>query len=328
MTKRILVTGATGKVGQTFIARLLADPRFDAFIVRALCHSRMLAPQDRLEVVKGPIQDRDVVNRALQDVTHVLHLATAKETPDTIIDVSIKGMFWLLENCRENPTFEQFILVGGDNSVGHFYYPKPVPVTEEQPHTPYPGCYALTKVLEEVMLEQYYIQYDFNGCCLRAPWIMEKDDFKYQLSFGEDVFGGPRWRDLVGAEQADAYIAAGTIPVMLDIEGEPVRRNFVHVDDLVSAILTAIDHPKARQHTFNICMDEPVDYGAVGRYLNETRGLPTVAIKTQYNSTWLDNTKAKFRLGWRPEYDLPKMIEAAWNYQRAEDDPRIIWYPG
>ena len=38
-------------------------------------------------------------------------------------------------------------------------------------------------------------------CCLRAPWIMEKDDFRYQLSFGEDVFGGPRWRDLVGAEE-------------------------------------------------------------------------------------------------------------------------------
>jgi hypothetical protein len=35
---------------------------------------------------------------------------------------------------------------------------------------------------------------------------MEKDDFRYQLSFGEDVFGGPRWRDLVGAEQADAYV--------------------------------------------------------------------------------------------------------------------------
>ena len=27
---------------------------------------------------------------------------------------------------------------------------------------------------------------------------MEKDDFKAQLSFGDDVFGGPRWCDLVG----------------------------------------------------------------------------------------------------------------------------------
>ena len=82
--------------------------------------------------------------------------------------------------------------------MGHFFYPHPIPVTETQKHSAYPGCYALSKVLEEVMLEQYDIQYDLNGCCLRAPWIMEKDDFKYQLSFGEDVFGGPRWRDLVG----------------------------------------------------------------------------------------------------------------------------------
>jgi len=178
------------------------------------------------------------------------------------------------------------------------------------------------------MLEQYYIQYDFNGCCLRAPWIMEKDDFKYQLSFGEDVFGGPRWRDLVVAQRADGFVRTGAVPVMLDPHGHPVKRNFVHVDDLVSAMLLAIDNPKARQQLFNICMDEPVDYGEVGKYLNETRGLPRVEIKTEYHSTWLDNTKAKFLLGWHPEYDLKRMIDSAFDYFRAEDDPRVIWYPG
>jgi UDP-glucose 4-epimerase len=327
-TKRILVTGATGKVGQTFIRRLLESADHADFVVRALCHNRVLDSRDRLEVMRGALQERDTVERAMQGVTHVLHLATTKETPDTWIDVSIKGLYWLLENCRTNPTFKQFILLGGDNSVGHFYYPKAIPVTEEQKHTPYPGCYALSKVLEEVMLEQYYIQYDLNGCCLRAPWIMEKDDFKYQLSFGEDVFGGPRWRDFVGPEQADHYVASHTIPVMLDPDGQPVKRNFVHVEDLVSAILAAVDAPQARQQTFNICMNEPVDYGEVGRYLAETRGLPSVNIRTPYHSTWLDNTKAKFLLGWRPEYDLKKIIDSAWDYQRAEDDPRIIWYPG
>ena len=68
------------------------------------------------------------------------------------------------------------------------------------------------------MLEQYYTQYDLNGCCLRAPWIMEKDDFKYSLSFGKDVFGGPVWRDLVSPEEASSYESSGTIPVMLDPE--------------------------------------------------------------------------------------------------------------
>lgn len=325
---RILVTGATGKVGQTFIHRLLANPAFDRFVVRALCHHRMLEGNERLEVVRGSIEHRQTVEAAMDGVSHVVHLATCKDTPDQIMDVAVKGLFWLLETCRTSPTFQQFILIGGDAGMGHFVYPQPIPVTETQKHSAYPGCYALSKVLEEVMLEQYYIQYDLNGCCLRAPWIMEKDDFKYQLSFGEDVFGGPRWRDLVGAERAEVYVRSQTIPVMMDSDGKPVKRNFVHVNDLVDAVLMALDHPAARQQTFNICMDEPVDYGEAAAYLAASRGLPSVAIETPYHSTWLDNTKAKFLLGWRPQYDLKRMIDAAWDYQRAADDPRIIWYPG
>jgi nucleoside-diphosphate-sugar epimerase len=157
---------------------------------------------------------------------------------------------------------------------------------------------------------------------------MEKDDFKYQLSFGEDVFGGPRWRDLVGPEKAAAFVQSGTVPVMIGADGAPVKRNFVHVDDLVDAILLAIDHPKARGQTFNVCMDEPVDYGELGAYLARTRKLPTVEVRTPYNSTWLDNTKAKLLLGWRPKYDLARMTDAAFDYVRAADDPRIVWYPG
>jgi UDP-glucose 4-epimerase len=325
---RILVTGATGKVGQTFIRRLLADRAYDRFVVRALCHHRALDENERLEVVRGSIEHRDTVEKAMDGVTHVLHLATCKDTPDQIMDVAAKGLFWLLECCRTSSTFQQFILIGGDAGVGHFVYPHPIPVTETQKHSAYPGCYALSKVLEEVMLEQYYVQYNLNGCCLRAPWIMEKDDFKYQLSFGPDVFGGPRWRDLVGNQKADDYVRSQTIPIMIDPDGKPVKRNFVHVEDLVGAILLALDHPAARQQTFNICMDEPVDYGEVGSYLAESRDLPSVKVKTPYHSTWLDNTKAKFLLGWRPEYDMKKMINAAWDYQRAADDPRIVWYPG
>jgi nucleoside-diphosphate-sugar epimerase len=326
--KRILVTGATGKVGQAFIRRLLSDPRFDDTSVRALCHNRKLEPARRLEVIGGSIEHRGVVDEAMSGVTHVLHLATSKETVESVMDVAVKGLFWLLEAARSRPSFRQFILIGGDAGMGHFVYPHPIPVTETQKHSAYPGCYALSKVLEEVMLEQYAIQYDLNVCCLRAPWIMEKDDFKYQLSFGEDVFGGPRWRDLVGAERADAYVASKAVPIMLDPEGQPVKRNFVHVEDLVDAILCALDHPKARKQTFNICMNEPVDYGELGAYLSESRRLPTVPVRTPYHSTWLDNSKARFLLGWRPRYDLKAMTDAAWDYQRSSDDPRVIWYPG
>ena len=325
---KILVTGATGKVGAVFLAQFLSDPRFAHSQIRALCHNRTIEASARVEVVKGSIADQEDVARAMDGVTHVLHLATVKETPEAVMDVAIKGMFWLLEACRESPTFQQFLFVGGDAGMGHCVYPHPIPVTEAQRHSAYPGCYALSKVLEEVMLEQYGIQYGLNGCCLRAPWIMEKDDFKFTLSFGEDVFGGPRWRDLVGARMADEYVLSGAVPVMLDAEGQPILRNFVHVDDLVQAILAAIDHPKAHQQTFNICMDEPVNYRVVADHLLRTRGIPSVEVLTRFHSTWFDNSKAKFLLGWRPAYDTTKLVDASFDHIRFQDDPRVVWYPG
>src|ERR1035438_399652 len=135
--KRILVTGATGKVGGHFIEQLLATDNDPNLRVRALCHNRLLEPKARLEFVHGSISDREVVRKAVEGSTHILHCATCKETPDDVIDVTVKGLFWLLEECRTSATFEQFILLGGDCSVGHFFYPHPVPVTEQQKHTAY-----------------------------------------------------------------------------------------------------------------------------------------------------------------------------------------------
>lgn len=324
----ILVTGATGKVGRTFIARLLADERFSGARIRALCHNRLLDAEDRLDVARGSIADRRVVAAALDGVTHVVHLATCKETPEDVMDVTVKGLFWLLEGFRLSQSARQFILIGGDAGIGHFYYRHPGPITEDAPHMAYPGCYALSKVLEEVMLEQFGIQYDTNVCCLRAPWIMEKDDFRYTLSFGDDVFGGPDWKTMVPEADAKRYAASGTVPLLRDADGRPLRRNFVHVDDLVAAILAAIDNPRAKRQLFNICMDRPVDYGEVAEILRRTRGLDSVDIPSGFHSNWMDNSKAKYLLDWEPEYDLEMLIDRAWTYERSANDPRIVWYPG
>ena len=324
----ILVTGATGKVGRRFIEAVRTAPAWKHAKIRALCHNRALPEDDRLSVVKGSIADRAVAEAAMRDVTHVVHLATCKETPEDVVDVAVGGLFWLLEAFRASGTAKQFMLIGGDAAIGHFFYKHPGPITEATPHMAYPGCYALSKVLEEVMLQQYFIQYGIDGCILRAPWIMEKDDFKYTLSFGDDVFGGPVWKDLVPAADAKRYVEAGTVPLLLDADGKPLKRNFVHVDDLVAAMLAALDNPRARQQLFNICMDMPVDYGEVAGHLAKTRKLASVEIPSDFQSNWMDNAKAKYFLDWRPRYALEALIDAAFDYQRGADDPRKIWYPG
>jgi nucleoside-diphosphate-sugar epimerase len=183
-------------------------------------------------------------------------------------------------------------------------------------------------VLEEVMLEQYGIQYGLNGVTLRAPWIMEKDDFRYVLSFGPDQFGGPDWDTLISPAERRLYATNANVPILLDVTGAPLKRNFVHVDDLVSAMLAVIDNPKAHQQLFNVAMTEPVDYGAVAAHLERSRGLKGVRIETPFHSNALDNAKARHMLGWEPQYDFQKLIEAAFTYERASSDVRKVWYVG
>lgn len=322
---KILITGAAGKVGTRLIAHLQSDLGLPRAAMRALCHNRMIGG---MEVVRGTIADREVAKAAMKDVTHVVHMATCKETPDDVMDVTVKGLFWLLEEFRQSPAARQFILIGGDAAVGHFFYEHGAPVTEKTPHRAYPGCYALSKVLEEIMLQQFVIQHGLNACCLRAPWIMEKDDFKYSLSFGDDVFGGPRWKDMVAPAVAETCAREGTVPLLLDARDRPLKRNFVHVDDLVRAIGLALDCAATAGRTYNICMDEPVDYGEVAAHLQATRGFKSIRIPSQYHSNWMDNTAARFDLAWRPRIGLEQLIDLAYDYRRSPEDPRKIWYVG
>jgi nucleoside-diphosphate-sugar epimerase len=325
---RLLVTGAAGKVGQAFLHAFLADARFMDWDVVALCNNRTIEPNDRISMVRGSMSDPSVVAEAMDGVTHVIHLAAVKETPELIFDVALKGLFLLLEAFRQKEQARQFILLSGDCTVGHIFQGHSAPITEASERKAYPGSYALTKTLEEVMLEQFGHQYGVNWSTLRAPWIMEKDDFRFAFAFGDDQFGGPPWAELVDEDRLQQCRLGGYVPVLRDMNGGYLKRNFVHIDDLVSAILATIDNPRAEGQLFNISMDQPVDYGAVGEQLSARNGLQPVEIDTPFYSNWLDNSKARMLLGWSPEIGLEQMIERAWQYERADNDPRIVRYPG
>jgi nucleoside-diphosphate-sugar epimerase len=325
---QLLVTGITGKVGQNFLPRFLAEPRFADGRVLALCNNRTIPQTERVKVLRGSMNDPATVARAMKGTTHVLHMAAVKEDPLHAMDVAVKGMFLLLDAFRANSEGRQFMLIGGDCSVGHCFVAYDGPVTEESPRRGYPGVYATTKILEEVMLEQAGIQYGVNWTTLRAPWIMEKDDFKYALSFGADQFGGPDWDTLISPARRREYAGSNAVPLLIAGDGKPLKRNFIHVDDLVEAIIASLDNPAAGQHLFNIAMTEPVDYAAVGAHLEKTRDMRPVRIETPYVSNRLDNTKARLRLGWTPKVDLAALIDRAFTYERAPGDERKIWYPG
>jgi len=93
-------------------------------------------------------------------------------------------------------------------------------------------------------------------------------------------------------------------------------------------MLAAVDHPAARQQLFNIAMTEPVDYAVVADRLQHSRGMAPVRIASPFHSNLLDNAKARLRLGWTPRVDTAALVDRAFRYVRATDDPRKVWYVG
>src|SRR5690606_26109356 len=148
------------------------------------------------------------------------------------------------------------------------------------------------------------------------------------LSFGDDQFGGPAWETLMSPEDRRRYAEAGNVPLLIAADGRPLKRNFVHVSDLVEAMVAVIDNPAARQQLFNVAMTDPVDYGVVAQHLKRTSVLTPVHIETPFHSNVLDNAKARHALGWAPRHGTAELIDAAFAYERASDDPRKVWYAG
>lgn len=73
---KCLVTGATGFIGTHLVNRLLSD----GHIVRCMARSESVRPEefaDKVEWVVGDLQDKDSLNKAVQDIEIILHLAGA-----------------------------------------------------------------------------------------------------------------------------------------------------------------------------------------------------------------------------------------------------------
>ena len=115
----ILVAGAMGRFWRHFIAELLDDPLFSKAHIQAFCHNHSCDETDHAGVVRGPVAERHIVAAELDFVTDFVHRANCKETPDDVIDMTVEGLFRILEEFPASPTARQFIPVGGEAGSGH-----------------------------------------------------------------------------------------------------------------------------------------------------------------------------------------------------------------
>ncbi len=322
--KRVLVTGASGKIGRSLVPSLVEH----GYQVRAVQFQTPIDFKD-IEVVKGSVSDVAFVKEALKDVDAVCHLATCKEDKDHFLDTSVRGTFNLLDVSRDCGSLKQFILAGGDASLGIFFYPNPEPLDEQAPLRAYPGYYAFSKVLEETMCNQYRIQYNFPVTILRFSWIHDEDDILAYMTLAKPNFGGPAWKDIATLPEQKEYLTEGRDAVgkLVHPDGTPYIRHIVGIKDVVKSFLLALGTPAAIGETFNIAAPTPFRYDELSSYIAKKLALLVIEFKlNEFYDFSIKISKARSVLGYHAECDTFKIVDDAIAFRRSEKKRSPVKY--
>lgn len=312
--RRVLVTGASGKVGTPLCEALLeAD-----YQVLALCH-RYAVGVPGVEEVQGDVADAALIEDLVSRSDAVIHLATCKEDREALIKVSVQGTFNLLEAAQRTRAPQRVVLASGDAVNGIYYNPQPVPIREDMPLAAYPGYYPLSKVLEETLFQQYFCQAAVPTVCLRISWIQAEDDILNHLTVAGESFGVPSWPELMSDQQRARYAAGGDAAVALrHPDGRPLRRHIVAVEDCVQAFLLTLRQPDIEGQTFGIAMIDPFDYVQAAGYAAERLAIDTLDLVDPIGQDFcVDTTKARYVLGYQPQYDIFGLIDRAIEFRRC-----------
>jgi nucleoside-diphosphate-sugar epimerase len=256
---RFLVTGGTGFIGSALVRGLLGRGAMvrsldnDARGVRSRLEASVASSAGRLELVEGDIRDLDVVRRAAQGMTSVIHLAYINGTeffyskPELVLEVAVKGMINVLDACRE--TGIRDLVLASSSEV--YQTPPAVPTDESAPLS-VPDVlnprysYGGGKIISELLAVNYGRTH-FDRVTIFRPHNCYGPDMG-----SEHVI--PQLANRLGETLANAPEG----PVNLPIQGTGQEtRAFVYIDDLVDGVLRIIESGKHLE-VYHVGTDEEV----------------------------------------------------------------------
>ena len=327
--RNVLLTGAGGKIGKAVLPELLKA----GYSVRALEYTDGLQVEraENVEVVIGDLRDPSLAGKLIEDIDVVVHLANVKEHKELFVDANIKGTFYLLDACRESGHVKQYIQAGSDARAGIYYYPQPIPIDENHRHSGYPGYYPLSKVLEEVMCEQYQIMYQTPITILRFSWVYDEDDVLAHVTLAEPNFGVPVWSDWATTPEQKQYFETGAdaVACLIHPDGSAGKRQVVGIKDVVQSVMLSIGNPTAIGEAFNVSGPAPFSYDVLADYVAGKMDLPVVRFEvSEAHDFSIDMNKSRSVLGLHPEYDIFRIVDDALEFRKAGKKRTECLYPG
>ncbi len=218
-----------------FATKMPALPHQDLYL--SMLHERLgLLREARVPLYTIDARDYHRLSRVLAETNPqvVVHLAAiahanlSNKDPYSTFDNSLVTLENALDYSRGMPV-EQFVFFSSSMVYGHFLSEK---VDEEHPLNPI-GIYGALKLAGEKLVVAYHQVFGL-------PYTIVRPSALY----------GPR---CVSRRVGQVFIEGALRGSTLRVEGDGRERlDFTYIDDLVEGVLLVLQHPAARNQTFNL----------------------------------------------------------------------------
>lgn len=325
MSKLALVTGASGFTGG-HLARSLASR---GYAVRALVREGSdlsgLSATESIELFPGDVRDAKSVDRSLEGVDIVFHLAalyrSARHSDDVYWQTNVEGTRHVLEASRRH----QIQRLVHCSTIGVHGDIREVPADESAPLRP-GDVYQETKVAAEKLVQQF-IRDGLAASIVRPAGIYGPGDRRFLKLFR--MIKSRRFR-MFGS-------------------GETLM-HLVYIDDLIDGFLRCAEQPQAIGNTYIVAGERYVTLNELASQVAHSTKARLRSDKWPYRPLWLaacvceaacrsvaiepplhrrrveffaknrafDIGKAMNELGFRPQVDLSLGIERTANWYRHQ----------
>ena len=318
----VLVTGGAGYIGSHMVLAL-TDAGIDTVVIDNLSTGFHWAVSPAATLVRGDIGDETQVSRVLKEhnVDSVIHFAGSIVVPDSVSDPlgyylnnTVKSRS--LMQCAVDAGVKNFIFsstaaVYGDSEVQ--------PVTEDLPLLPV-SPYGTSKLMTELMLRDSQKAYGLNYVALRYFNVAGADPK------GRSGQSTPRATHLIKVASQVALGSRSHMEVFGDDYDTPdgtCLRDYIHVSDLISAHLAALNHLKrgGASGAFNCGYGKGYSVLEVIKAVERVNGAPIdwrMAPRRAGDPARIvaGADKARQVLGWQPQHDdLDFIVDCALKWE-------------
>ncbi|MEM2129446.1 MAG: NAD-dependent epimerase/dehydratase family protein [Candidatus Bathyarchaeia archaeon] len=305
---RVAVTGGAGFIGSCLVRELLNRGYsvlvLDNFSSGCWENLRGLLGRDGLDVVEGDIRDRRVLRKVLKYVDAVVHLAAlidveaSVQNPYETHDVNVSGtLSVLMESVTAG--VKRFVFISSTAVYGET---NPLPLRENYSLHPI-SPYAASKAAAEAYCLAFSRCYGIEAVILRYFNVY-----------------GPGQRNSVYSGVITKFLknALNGMPLIVYGNGEQTR-DFIYIDDVVSATVLALEKEGLTDEVFNICTGKQF---SVNKLLDFIRDILGDNIQVVYDKpkkgdiakNYGDTLKAEKMLGFKAKIDfkdgLKKMVNS------------------